>query len=230
MPPKEPPDGGEAGAFSLATDVTMQDLDWHNDKRRLGDLIPWEQNPRQIRVKDAERLGESLELFGQVQTIAIDPDGEIVDGHQRKHVWSALEKYGPDYEVDVRVANRKLTERERQQLSVYLHEGAVGEWDFDGLANWDVEVEELLDWGFTPFTLGLAAEEIDYDEMWEGMPEYTQDDIGAVRSINVHFRNSNDVKLFADLTGCSITEETKWIWYPHQPREDLTLYRCQDES
>jgi hypothetical protein len=32
-------------------------------------------------------------------------------------------QYGMDYEVDVRVASRELTERERQQLTVYLHKG-----------------------------------------------------------------------------------------------------------
>jgi len=127
----------------------MAELTWTNDKRRLGELMPWPQNPRQIRKEDADRLADSLDQFGQVQTIAIDPDGEIVDGHQRQNVWAALDRYGRDYEVDVRVASRKLTERERQRLAVYLHQGAVGEWDFDALANWGVEVEELVAWGFS---------------------------------------------------------------------------------
>ena len=153
----------------------MDRLSWSNETRRLGDLAPWPSNPRQIRKEDAERLAESLDEFGQVQTIAIDPDGEIVDGHQRQNVWGALEKYGPDYTVDVRVASRKLTEKERQKLAVYLHQGAVGEWDFDELANWDVEIAELVAWGFTEDELQLNwgddgadadADEIAIPEQW----------------------------------------------------------------
>lgn len=204
-------------------------LIWHNEKRKLGDLIPWDQNPRQIRKDEAERLAKSLELFGQVQTIAIDPDGEIVDGHQRKHVWSALEQFGANYEVDVRVASRKLTQRERQQLSVYLHEGAVGEWDFDGLANWEgIDVTELVEWGFNPYILGLDSE-INYDEMWQGMPEFEQEDKSSYQSIHVHFRNAEDVKEFAELIGQRLTDKTRSIWYPQAEKIDMSpVY--QDES
>jgi len=47
-----------------------------------------------------------------------------------------------------RLASRKLTEHEKQKLSVMLHKGAHGEWDWDALANWGLE-EELLEWGFS---------------------------------------------------------------------------------
>ena len=65
-------------------------IEWTNERRKLRDLIPWDHNPRQISTKEAERLGDSLEEFGQIQTIAIGPDGEIYDGHQRRAVWSLL--------------------------------------------------------------------------------------------------------------------------------------------
>ena len=48
-------------------------LTWTNETRKLGDLIPWPRNPRQIRDKQARRLGESLDEFGQVDIIAIGP-------------------------------------------------------------------------------------------------------------------------------------------------------------
>ena len=150
----------------------MAELTWTNDKRRLGELMPWPQNPRQIRKEDADRLADSLDQFGQVQTIAIDPDGEIVDGHQRQNVWAALDRYGPEYEVDVRVASRELTERERQQLSVYLHRGAVGDWDWDSLANWDVEIGELVAWGFEESDLiGLDLSSVEFPEYDESIAD-----------------------------------------------------------
>jgi len=52
-----------------------------------------------------------------------------------------------DYAVDVRVANRVLTERERQQLTVYLHKGAAGEWDTSSLFE-NFDFNDLTAWGF----------------------------------------------------------------------------------
>jgi site-specific DNA-methyltransferase (adenine-specific)/modification methylase len=60
-------------------------------------------------------------------------------------------QYGMDYEVDVRVASRPLTEKEREKLTVYLHEGAAGTWDFEALAEW--EYTDLVSWGFDSDTL-----------------------------------------------------------------------------
>jgi len=139
-------------------------ITWTTERRRLGDLIPWPINPAQIKEAAAKRLIESLDEFGQVQTLAISPDNEIYDGHQRQLVWGAAQKYGQDYEVDVRVSSRKLTEDERKKLVIYLRKGAVGEFDFDILAN-NFELDDLLEWGF-------ERSELDLD-LW--MPEPPED-------------------------------------------------------
>jgi DNA methylase len=123
---------------------SKQNISWSNEKRKLSDLIPWERNPRQIRDKQAKLLAESFNDFGQVETIAISPDSDIYNGHQRLSVLAG--QYGMDYEVDVRVSSRALSEKERERLTVYLHRGATGEWNWDELANWDMG--ELLEWGF----------------------------------------------------------------------------------
>ncbi len=127
------------------------EITWTNERRTLGALTPWEPNPRQINEPQAERLAGSFDDFGQVETLAIDPDGEVVNGHQRLAV--LRQQHGEGYEVDVRVASRKLTVDERKKLTVYLHEGATGEWDFDGLANL-FDVGELEEWGFPEWRLG----------------------------------------------------------------------------
>jgi hypothetical protein len=87
-------------------------------------------------------LQESLAEFGQVEPVCIGPGNELYNGHQRLKSWAA--KYG-DIEIDVRVSSRALTEKEREKLTVFLHEGAVGEWDFDALAN-EFELPELIEW------------------------------------------------------------------------------------
>ena len=140
-------------------------ITWSNQRRKLSELVPWERNPRQITDKQAERLVESFEQFGQVEIIAIGPENQIYNGHQRLKVLS--QKYGADYEVDVRVASRALTEKEREKLTVYLHKGAAGDWDYDVLAN-EFELPDLVEWGFEPFELGInnepAPEFKEYDE------------------------------------------------------------------
>lgn len=121
-------------------------MKWINVIRKLSDLDPWERNPRQINVKQAERLKESFEEFGQVETIAIGPNNEIYNGHQRLNV--LMDQHGGEYEVECRQLDRELTEKEREKLTVFLHKGAAGDWDWDILAN-EFEFEDLIDWGFS---------------------------------------------------------------------------------
>lgn len=128
-------------------------ITWTNETRKLSQLIPWPRNPRQIRTDQAKRLVESFEEFNQVELIAIGPGNEVYNGHQRLNVLA--QQYGKDYEVECRVSSRPLTEKEREKLTVYLHKGAAGEWDFDTLAN-EFEIPELLEWGFNEEELGIV--------------------------------------------------------------------------
>ena len=128
---------------------------WTNEKRRLGDLIPWPRNPRQIKKAEARRLVESVDEFGQVETLAIGPGNDIYNGHQRLNVLMA--EHGPDLMVDVRVSSRPLSEKEREKLTVLLHRGAAGSWDFDLLAN-EFDADELIEWGFEAGELGLGVD------------------------------------------------------------------------
>jgi len=138
-------------------------LTWANETRKLRDLQPQEDNPRQIRKAQAERLVKSFDQFNQVETIACNPDGTILNGHQRYFV--LLAAYDADYEVDVRIPSRPLSRAEWQKLTVYLHKGAAGEWNWDALAEWEgVDVEDLLDWGFDEQALLGGGFDIESDE------------------------------------------------------------------
>lgn len=129
-------------------------IQWTNEKRKLSQLIPWPRNPRQIKEVQVKRLQDSLREFGQVEPVACGPDNELYNGHQRLKSWAA--KYG-DIEIDVRVSSRPLTEKEREKLTVFLHKGAAGEWNFDALAN-EFEVPELIEWGFSELELGIVPD------------------------------------------------------------------------
>ena len=143
-------------------------ITWTNETRRLDELQPWPRNPRQINKDQARRLAQSFDEFGQVETIAIGPGNDIYNGHQRLSV--LMDKHGGAYEVEVRVSSRPLSEKEREKLTVFLHKGAAGEWNFDTLAN-EFEVDELVEWGFSPSELGITPGADEWGAAMDKLPD-----------------------------------------------------------
>jgi len=129
------------------------ELTWHNEKRRIKDLVPYVANPRQITDKQAKDLKASLDKFGVADPIIINTDNTIIGGHQRKKILETLMGVDPDFEIDVRVPDRELTIDEARELNVRLNKN-VAEWNVDILAN-NFELDDLLDWGFEKSDLDL---------------------------------------------------------------------------
>jgi hypothetical protein len=220
-------------------DNEMTDIQWTNIKVRLGDLKPWADNPRMSTKAQARRLLQSFDKFGQVQTVAIDPDCNVLDGHQR--LSALLTIHGAGYELDARQASRELSDAERRELVVSLHAGAVGSWDWNAISGWNSE--ELQSWGMNGDALrqwnldALNLREmlgsdnpIDYKKEWEGMPEFEQEEIKVYKTIKVHFKNKFDYEEFAEFINQPLTEKTISIYYPRQEDENLKVYQVQDES
>jgi len=69
-----------------------------------------------------------------------------------------------------------------------------------------------------------------WEEEWQGMPEFVQEDLSSYRMIMVHFGSEEAVDSFAKLVDQTITPRTKSIWYPKVDRENLLIRRCVDES
>ena len=134
-------------------------LTWHTEKRKLGELIEWDKNPRQLKDHDAEHLKKSLDNFGVADPLIINTDNRIIGGHMRRRIM-LQSGYKPDDLVDVRVPERELTEREAEELAIRLNKN-TGDWDFDALAN-NFELDDLLEWGF-------EKQELDLD-LWAGEP------------------------------------------------------------
>ena len=86
----------------------MKQIKWKSEKRKLKDLIPTQNNPRQLTEKEAADLKKSLQKFNLVEIPAINLDNKIISGHQRVSI--LLAEGRGDEEIDVRVPNRKLTE------------------------------------------------------------------------------------------------------------------------
>jgi len=118
-------------------------LKWHTEQRKVNDLIPFEDNPRQMTEKQKEDLRKSLEKFDLVEIPAIDTDNKICAGHQRMKIMQLLDR-GEEM-IDVRVPNRKLTDEEFREYNLRSNKN-LGEWNLDLLANVDEGI--LLDVGF----------------------------------------------------------------------------------
>ena len=123
----------------------MTEITWSNEKRKLSELIEWEKNPRQLSKHAAEHIQKSIEKFGVVDPLIINLDNKIVGGHQRKLILKLITD--PEFEVDVRIPDRLLTDEEVEELNIRLNKN-VGAWNWDTLAN-EFEVDDLLDWGFS---------------------------------------------------------------------------------
>jgi len=119
-------------------------IDWKVEKRRIGDLVPADYNPRKLSEKQREDLEKSLKKFGLAEIPVINLNNNIIAGHQRIKILADL--YGEDYEIDVRVPSRLLTINEEKEYNIRSNKN-TGDWDFDKLIT-EFDKDELVDWGF----------------------------------------------------------------------------------
>lgn len=186
---------------------------WNTRMVKLRELLPWPRNPRKINDAQSARLRNSFEEFGQVELIALGPNMEVYNGHQRLKVLS--QQHGLDFELEARVCSRELSELEREKLTIYLHKGAAGEFDLEILLK-EFDPIKLDEWGMPDLNFPDVAE-----NEWKEMPEFD----GTPRSfarVTVLFTSAEDVGRFAGLVGQDVTAETVSIWYPAKPRTDLS--------
>lgn len=130
-------------------------MEWKHEKRELSSLYENPHNPRRLSKFAGQELRKSLRKFGQCEPVVIQPDGEIIGGHQRVRL---LKKMGAQH-VDVSVPESPLGKRDANELTIRLNKN-TGDWDDDILAN-EWEEELLLESGFTIEELGMEVIEED---------------------------------------------------------------------
>ena len=143
-------------------------ITWKTEKRKLADLIPSNYNPRKLSETQKKHLKKSIEKFGYVETIDINTDNAVIGGHQRLKVMADIGGYD---EIDVRVPNRKLTEKEEKELNLRLNKN-IGEFDYDLLGVGEFELDMLTDVGFDDGELSLIFPEKEMIE--DDVPEINE--------------------------------------------------------
>ena len=145
-------------------------LEWHNARRRVRDLVPYEFNPRLLDEEGYRRLKASLEQFNLAEVPAVNLDNVVLAGHQRLRILLDLGR--GDEEIDVRLPNRLLSELEVKQYNVTSNVGA-GKWDYESLlANFgDIDLSSIggadllagLDDYLASHVVEAPAEESEFD-------------------------------------------------------------------
>ncbi len=119
-------------------------LEWHTEKRKVKDLTSYNKNPRTLSPIQLEGLKRSLKKYNLAELPAINTDGTLAAGNQRIFVLLLLGR--GEEEIEVRVPNRKLTDKEfRDYLLTSNRSG--GSWDFNKLVE-GFDIGELIIAGF----------------------------------------------------------------------------------
>lgn len=117
-------------------------IKWNIEKRNLDNLKGYDKNPRKFTDKGLKDLEKSLKNCGDANIITINKDNTVLGGHARLTVMKQLGYT----EVDVKVPEKKLTEKQCQEVVIRLNANTAGEWDFEKLQA-DFAIDELTDWG-----------------------------------------------------------------------------------
>jgi len=212
----------------------------------VSELIPYSKNPRKNDAA-AEKLVPLIEEFGFKIPILVDEKNnknEIIAGHTRLKAALLLgiekvpvifaDDLSPEQVKAFRIADNKSGEWAEWDISLLTEElsdlGEIG-FDIDLTGFSDIEVSNLL----PDFNDNSSPDHSIYgggvpvnDPMgeWNGMPEFNNPDAMGVKQIIVHFETWDDVREFAELVEQTVTEKTKYIWFPKADKGRDTGFVC----
>lgn len=123
---------------------------WKTELRKISDLKPNPKNPRTITKDTIKPLRQSMRDNGYTDRIMIDNHNMILSGHAR---WLIFKEEDPNAEIECLVAQRELTEEEKQRAIIGLNrDGGIDDitalqMDFDPLIleQYDITVDKSDD-------------------------------------------------------------------------------------
>jgi hypothetical protein len=199
-------------------------------------------DPRNARTHDERNLAAiegSLRRFGQHRSFVAHAraDGKLVV-RIGNGMLEAMRRLGWTEAAVVVVE-----EGEAEAVARAIADNRAGElaiWDDRVLAELlrDLPKDVLPATGFDAADLdamlrSLEAEKgepVDAETAWRGMPEFAQDDLTPHRTLHVHFASDADVEVFAKLVRQSVTDKTRFLWFPPAPIGRMTDKRFEDEA
>lgn len=202
-------------------------------------MKPFHKNPRKITSRQQADLDGWLEEYGDLSGIVHDLNSdEIIGGNQREFIFRLTgykivmsETYlKPDAQgtvgwgdiiwkgIKFRYRQVRWTPEQCEAANIIANK-AGGKWDMDVLhKDWDQDL--LLRTGWDRAELGIY-DPTDVRQEWVGMPEFSQEDKMPEQSVLIHFQTRADAQEFAKLLGQTITDKTKFLWFPKKERLDM---------
>lgn len=198
---------------------------------RAGDLRPNPKNWRTHPDSQRDALKGILAEVGYADALIAQelPEGglELIDGHLRAETTPDMEVPVLVLDVDEAEANKILAtldplsamaEANAAQLDGLLREVQTGN---------EALLEMLAETASKVGLYKLSAKEnnqeghVTPEDVWQGMPEFEQEDFKEYKAIVVRFLNEEDYKAFSTLVAQNLTTNTKSIWFPKQDFDQL---------
>lgn len=161
----------------------MKKLKWHTEKRQPAQLIGLSYNPRKLTPTKKKKLEQSLKRFGLVDIPVINLDNTVISGNQRMQ--SLIDLGRGSVDIDVRVPNRQLSEKEVKEYAIIANTHA-GEFDIELLDTHfsDIDFDDL------GFDVGLV-ETFDFDKK-----EIKNDDYQAPKEIKTTIKRGDLIEFY----------------------------------
>lgn len=206
-----------------------------DDVRPLDALQADPQNRRTHPERNLEMVRASLQQVGAARSIVIDEDDVILAGNgvtqaARDAGIASVRIVEASGDELIAVRRRGLTAEQKRALAMYDNRTAeLAAWDFGQLA---ADREAGLDlrpyWSEAEEAM-LLGEGVKPE--WTGMPSFAQEDQLGFRTLKVHFKDQAAVDAFAQLVAQTITDKTKYLWYPAEAPESPDVeYAGADEE
>ena len=208
--------------------------DWKNRIIETRAMSPKElkANPKNWRKHPTAQQKALEGVLGEVgwvtQVIWNERTGHLIDGHLRVEMaLKQKEKTVPVNVVDL------SPEEEAMILATFDPIAAMAEADRQQLATLmqsieteDEQIKALLTAIAAEERIAFEGETVVDDPLaeWGGMPEFANENQLGVGSIVMHFATWEDREKFAELVGQTVTEKTKYLWYPEQEPVHLGEY------
>lgn len=185
----------------------------------IDEIKEYSRNTKAHPKEQIEKIKRSIEEFGFNVPLILDKDNVLIAGHGR--VYAAKELGLKKLPI---IRKSDLSKAQIKAYRIADNKIAESGWIFDNLV---AEIQDLNKQDFDLSILGftdlqlesyLDTEIIDINKEYEGMPSYNAENLDAYQSIILHFKDAKDRDAFAELVNDTITDKTKFLWYPK--RED----------
>jgi hypothetical protein len=200
-----------------------------HEKVRADQLMANPFNHRQHPMKQRKVVAASIKEIGFVKSVLVNKlTGRIVDGHER--VMQALDA-GDETLVDVEYV--ELSEEDELKALLLLDASSeladVNKTKVQELASMvEFDIADLTDFA-KEIALNFGNIVEDKDGEWQGMPDFKNDEIKEIQLI-VYFPSMEAKVLFCKQVEQTVTQETKFVWFPKEAkpvRQDVDGMRVE---